>query len=285
MVFINNLKPQVMKPKLPILFLAILLPVMVFSQSFDVNRALATTDDQLFMKHIYTHSVLLQTMQAAFEKKADISNEEANKLVEEKLKELNNPALNELYAQVKPEDVTRIGLLLYLVMGGLTNLSGDYEASLTFGGGFGLFMMFTLGNFILMPELYYMWQGFGAKDGDYKESVVFNQLALSLTMLYIIRMQSINLVFGLSPQFYYALGGKLKADDEPDQDVEFDGEYAANRVQTYLGISAGIMLQNAMMIRLIYGLGVSKMFKNQDTKMYFWGLVLSMPLWSLGGGK
>jgi len=274
-----------MKPKLSVLFLAMLLPVMVFSQSSRINSALATTDDELFMKHIYTHSVLLQTMQAAFDKKADISDEDAKKLVDEKLKELNNPALNQLYAQVKPEDVTRIGLLLYLVMGGLTNLSGNYEANLTFGGGFGLFLMYTLGNFILMPELYYMWQGFGAKDGNYKESLVFNQLAISLTMLYVIRMQAINLVLGLSPQFYYALGGKYKVENEPDEDIEFEGEYAANRMQTYLGISAGIMLQNAMMIRLIYGLGISKMFKNQDTKMYFWGLVLTMPLWSLGGGQ
>jgi len=274
-----------MKPKLSVLFLAMVLPAMVFSQSSRINSALATTDEELFMKHIYTHSVLLRTMQAALEKKADISDEEAKKLVEEKLKELNNPALNQIYAQAKPEDVARIGLLLYLVMGGLNNLSGNYEASLTFGGGFGLFLMYTLGNFILMPELYYMWQGFGAKDGNYNEKVVFNQLALSLTMLYVIRMQAINLVLGLSPQFYYSLGGKYKVDDEPDEDVEFDGEYGANRMQTYLGITAGIMLQNAMMIRVIYGLGLSKMFKNQDTKTYFWGLVLTMPLWSLGGGQ
>jgi hypothetical protein len=274
-----------MKPKLPVVLLAMLLPVMVFSQSSRINSALAMSDDELFMKHIYTHSVLLQTMQAAFEKKADISDEEAIKLVDEKLKELNNPALNQLYAQVKPEDVTRIGLLLYLVMGGLTNLDGDYESSLTFGGGFGLFLMYTLGNFILMPELYYMWQGFGTKDGDYKESLVFNQLALSLTMLYVIRMQTINLVMGLSPQFYYTFSGKAKGDDEPDVDLEFDGEYAFKRMQTYLGITAGIMLQNAMMIRVIYGLGLSELAKNQDTKAYFWGLVLSMPLWSLGGSK
>jgi len=274
-----------MKPKLSVLFLAMLLPVMVFSQSSRINSALSTTDDDLFMKNVYTHSVLLRTMQAAVEKKADISNEEAKKLVEEKLKELNNPALNQLYAQVTPEDVTRIGLLLYLVMGGLTNLNGDYEANLTFGGGFGLFLMYTLGNFILMPELYYMWQGFGAKDGDYKESLVFNQIALSLTMLYVIRMQTINLVMGLSPQFYYSFSGKYKATDEPDEDIEFEGEYAAKRMQTFLGITGGIMLQNALMIRLIYGLGLSKLAKNQDTKAYFLGLVLSMPLWSLGGSK
>jgi len=275
-----------MKPKLPVLLLAIFLPVMVFSQSSRINSALSTTDDELLMKNIYTHSVLLRTMQAALEKKADISDEEAIKLVDEKLKELNNPALNQLYAQVKPEDVTKIGLLLYLVMGGLTDLPiDDYKASLTFGGGFGLFLMYTLGNFILMPELYYMWQGFGAKDGDYKESLVFNQLALSLTMLYVIRMQTINLVLGLSQQFYYSFNGKYKATDEPDEDIEFDGEYAAKRVQTFLGISAGIMLQNSMMIRAIYGLGLSKLAKNQDGKAYFWGLVLSMPLWSLGGSK
>ena len=272
-----------MKPKLPILLLAMLLPVMVFSQSFRVSSALSTTDEQLFMKHIYTQSVLLRTMQAALEKKADISDEEAKKLVEEKLKELNNPALNQIYAQAKPEDVARIGLLLYLVMGGLNNLSGNYESNLAFGGGFGFFLMYTLGNFILMPELFYMWRGFGAKDGNYEETVVFNQLALSLTMLYVIRMQTINLVLGLSPQFYYSLNGKFKVDDEPDEDIEFDGEYAAKRMQTFLGISAGIMLQNAMMIRVIYGLGLSTLFKNQDTKAYFWGLVLSMPLWTLGG--
>ena len=96
-------------------------------------------------------------------------------------------------------------------------------------------------------------------------------------------MQTINLVLGLSPQFYYSFSGKYKVDDEPDEDIEFDGEYGANRVQSFLGISGGIMLKNAMMIRLIYGLGLSKIQKNQDGKAYFWGLVFSMPLWSLGG--
>ena len=79
-----------MKQKLPVLLLAILLPVMVISQSSRINSALSATDDELFMKHIYTHSILLQTMQAALEKKADISDEEAIKLVDEKLKELND---------------------------------------------------------------------------------------------------------------------------------------------------------------------------------------------------
>jgi len=284
MPFIINLKPQFMKPKLSVLMLAILLPVMVFSQSFRVSSALSTTDDQLFMKHIYTHSVLLQTMQAALGKEADISNEEATKLVEEKLRLLNNPVLDKMYAQVKAEDVAKIGLILYLVMGGVNNLpNDDYESKLAFGGGFGFFLMYTIANFILMPELFFMMQGFGEKFNGSEGSVRLNQLALSLTMLYVIRAQTINFVLGLAPQFYYTFSGKLKEDDEPDEDLEFDGEYGANRLQTYLGLTAGVMLQNAMMIRLIYGLGLTKFFKNQDMKTYFFGLVLSMPLWSLGG--
>jgi len=275
-----------MKPKLSVLLLAILLPVLVFSQSFRVNSALAVSDEQLFMKHIYTHSVLLQTMQAALGKEADISKEEATKLVEEKLRELNNPTLDKMYAQVKAEDVARIGLILYLVMGGINNLpSGDYDSKLAFGGGFGFFLMYTIGNFILMPELFFMMQGFGEKSSGYEGSVRFNQLALSLTMLYIIRAQAINFVLGVSPQFYYTFSGKFKQDGEPDEDVEFDGEYGANRLQTYLAFSGGVLLQNAMMIRLIYGLGLTKLFKNQDPKTYFLGLVLSMPIWSLGGAK
>jgi hypothetical protein len=275
-----------MKPKLSVLFLTILLPIAVFSQSFRVNSALATSDEELFMKHIYTNSVLLQTMHAALDKKADISDEEAQKLVEEKLRLLNNPALNELYAQVKAEDVVRIGLILYLVMGGVNNLPGDdYESKLAFGGGFGFFLMYTIANFILMPELFFMMQGFGEKYSGYEASVRFNQLALSLTMLYVIRAQAINFVLGLSPQFYYTFSGKFKQDDEPDEDVEFDGEYGANRLQTYLGITAGVLLQNAVMIRLIYGLGLTKLFKNQDLKTYFFGLVLTMPIWSLGGSN
>jgi hypothetical protein len=275
-----------MKPKLPVFLLAMLLPVMVISQTSRINSALSTTDEQLFMKHIYTHSVLLQTMQAALGKEADISNEEAKKLVEEKLRLLNNPVLDKMYAQVKSEDLVKIGLILYLVMGGVNNLpDDDYESKLAFGGGFGFFLMYTIGNFILMPELFFMMQGFGEKYNSSEGSVRFNQLALSLTMLYIFRAQTINFVLGLSPQFYYTFSGKFKEDDEPDEDVEFDGEYGANRLQTYLGITGGVMLQNALMIRLIYGLGLTKLFKNQDQKTYFLGLVLSMPLWTLGGGK
>ena len=275
-----------MKPKLTGLLLAFLLPVLVFSQSFRVNSALATSDEELLMKHIYSHSVLLQTMRAALSKEADISKEEATKLVEQKLKELNNPTLDKMYAQVKAEDVVRIGLILYLVMGGVNNLPGDdYESKLAFGGGFGFFLMYTIANFILMPELFFMMQGFGEKYSSYEASVRFNQLALSLTMLYIIRAQTINFVLGIAPQFYYSLSGKFKEEGEPDEDVEFDGEYGANRLQTYLGFTGGVLLQNAMMIRLIYGLGLTKLFKNQDPKTYFLGLVLSMPLWTLGGAK
>lgn len=274
-----------MKPKLMGLLLAIVFPVVVFSQSFRVNSALATSDEELFAKQLYKHSTLLQTMQAALEKKANISDEEARKLVEEKLQLLNNAYLNQLYAQVTAEDKAKIGLLLYLVMGGLNNLPDSYEANLAFGGGFGFFLMYTIANFILMPELFFMAQGFGEKYSGTKASIRFSQLALSLTMLYIIRAQTINFVLGLSPQFYYAFSGKYKQDGEPDEDINFDDEYAAQRLQFFLALSGGVMLKNDMMIRLIYGLGLSKLFKDQDPKAYFFGLVLSMPLWSLNGSK
>lgn len=270
-----------MKSKLSLLAMLVALPALLFGQSFNVNGALGKTNEQLFAKDLYTHSVILQTMAVAMEGKATISDDEARRLVEEKLKSLNDPALTERYAQVKPEDIIKIGLILYLTMGGVSNLPDPYKNQLTFGAGFGVFLMYTLSNFILMPELLFMWQGFGEKYNDNKITTRFSQLALSLTMLYIIHAQTIRFVVGLSPQFFYSFSGKIKEEDEPDEDVEFDGEYGANRFTTFLGLSFGVLLQNDFMIRAMYSLGLTKIYKDQDPKMYYLALILSMPLWSL----
>ena len=121
-----------MKPKLLGLLIAFLLPVLAFSQSFNVNAALKTSEDELFMKNLYKNSVLLQTMQAALSSKADISDNEARILVEEKLKALKNPELDRLYAAVSPDNIAKIGVILYLIMGGLNHLpaGSDLESQL-----------------------------------------------------------------------------------------------------------------------------------------------------------
>lgn len=270
-----------MKPKLFLLAFLVALPALLFSQSFNVNKALGKTNDQLFAKELYSHSVILQTLAVAMEGHASISEDDAKLLVEEKLRSLNDPALTERYAQVSPEDIIKIGLILYLTMGAASNLPDPYKGNLAFGTGFGVFLMYTLSNFVLMPELLFMWQGFGEKYNDSKATTRFAQIALSLTMLYIIHAQTIRFVVGLSPQFFYSFSGKITQDDEPDEDVEFDGEYGANRFTTFIGLSFGVMLQNDFMIRAMYSLGLTKMYKGQDPKMYYLALILSMPLWSL----
>jgi hypothetical protein len=270
-----------MKRKLIVLSVLAFLPLMLMAQNFDFKKALSETDQQLFEKEIFKHSVLLQSISAGMSKAIDIGEAEAGELVKTKLEELNSPVLNNMYSQVSKENMIKIGLLLYLALSGINDLPDPYEAQLTFGAGFGFFLMYTLANFVLMPELYYMWQGYKEEYSGNSATARFSQVALSLTMLYILRAQVLNFVLGLSPQFYYSLSGKIKEDGEPDEDIEFGGDYGARRLQMYLGLSAGIMLQNAMMIRLMYSLGLTKIYKNQDPRPYLIALIITMPLWSL----
>lgn len=274
-----------MKPLLTSLLIAICLPIVSFSQSFQVNKALSVSDQQLLSKEIYQHSILLQTIEASIDKTVELNSDEARKLVEEKLKELNNPALNEYFAKISPNDVIRIGILLHLIMGGISGLPDSYSSQLSFGAGFGAFLMYTIANFIIMPELYFMSLGAGEKysGGGDKVTRRFAQLALSVALLYVIQAEQIKILLGISPQLHYSLSGKIKEEGEPDEDIEFDGEYAAKRIQAFLGLNAGVMLQNGLMIRLVYALGLSKIYKQSDPKLFYMGLILSMPLWSLGG--
>jgi hypothetical protein len=274
-------KLTIMKSKLIVLLVAIGLPLLASSQQFNVAGAFNKTDDQLFARELYKHSVLLQTLEAALNKEADINDEQARQLVRQRLEELNDPRLNALYDQVKPADIARIGIILYLLMSGVNNVPDQYDMQLGFGTGFGFFLMYTLANFVLMPELFFALQGFTEKDGSYEVKTRFSQIALSLTMLYLIKAQTLSFVLGIAPQFFYNLSGKVKEDGEPDEDIEFGGEYGARRLQMYLGLTAGIMLQQGMMIRFMYSLGLNKIYKNGDPKLYYLALILSVPLWNL----
>jgi hypothetical protein len=124
-----------------------------------------------------------------------------------------------------------------------------------------------------------MWRAYGQDAGNTDYNVRFTYLSLAATVLYVIRATAINFVVGLSPNLGYALGGRVKYGDNKE-DIEF-GDNGANRINFGIGVTAGIQLKNAMMLRLIYNFGLSKLYDGSDVKSYFIALAFSMPLWSL----
>ena len=102
-------------------------------------------------------------------------------------------------------------------------------------------------------------------------------MALALTALYVVHASTINLVFGISPTLAYIFAGKYFYEDGTKENVDFDGPNGANRFGFYLGLNAGILLKNAVMIRLIYSLGISKIFKEGDPTMFMWALAFNIP--------
>jgi hypothetical protein len=146
-------------------------------------------------------------------------------------------------------------------------------------------MMYTIANFILHPELLFMVRSYGEKQGSATTITRFTQLALAFTVLYAIQASSLRFVFGISPILAYALSGKYIYDNDEKESVNFDGQNGANRLGFSLGINFGILLQNAIMIRLMYSFGLTKIYKNSDPAMFMWALMLSVPFSVFSGGQ
>jgi hypothetical protein len=273
-----------MKSKLKGLLVAmLLLPVITIGQVFKAPEFSRHTDMVLLAKQIEKNSPLVKSLMASNAIRTDMTAEEARAIINEKLNELNNEDLKKVYSKLDNEQATRVGIILYLMMNGLSNTS-DYpqDYKLAFGGGLGVYVMWTLANFILMPELAYMIRPFKAEYGGdtYKER--YSLLTLAFTAMYVARLQAISLLFGLSPNLGFALSGKYKDGDDDWEDIDLDDE-GFEKTQIGLGITAGVMLQNAMIIRLMYNLGLSKLYDGIDLKMYAIVLALHVPLWTLGG--
>lgn len=262
-----------------LLFTVLFMPVALTAQNFNVPSLNQESDFAFFLKTLEKKSPLLQKMQASTSIEKNMSEDEARALVEKKLRELDDKELDKTYAKLSNDQLVRVGFILYLLMNGLSDVPDGFDYESKIGGGFGAFLMFTLANIIVMPELTLMWRAYGQDAGSTDYSVRFTYLSVAATVLYVIRATAINFVVGLSPNLGYALGGRVKYGDDKE-DIEF-GDNGANRMNFGLGITAGIQLKNAMMLRLIYNLGLSKLYDGSDVKSYFIALAFSMPLWSL----
>ena len=262
-----------------LLFTVLLMPVALNAQQFKVPSLNGESDFAYFLKTLEKKSPLLQKMHASATPGKNMSEAEARALVEKKLRELNDKEIDKTYSKLSSEQLVRVGFILYLLMNGLSDVPSGYDYDSKIGAGFGVFLMFTLANIIVMPELTLMWRAYDQKSGNTDYNVRFTYLSLAATVLYVIRATAINFVVGLSPNLGYALGGRVKYGDNKE-DIEF-GDNGANRMNFGIGITAGIQLKNAMMLRLIYNFGLSKLYDGSDVKSYFVALAFSMPLWSL----
>jgi hypothetical protein len=262
-----------------LLFTVLFMPVILNAQNFQVPSLNGESDFAFFLKTLEKKSPLLQKMQTSATLEKNMSETEARALVEKKLRELNDKELDKTYAKLSSDQLVRVGFILYLLMNGLSDVPSGYSYDSKIGGGLGVFLMVTLANIIVMPELTLMMRAYGQDAGNTDYNVRFTYLSLAATVLYVIRATAINFVVGLSPNLGYALGGRVKYGDNKE-DIEF-GDNGANRLNFGLGITAGIQLKNAMMLRLIYNLGLSKLYDGSDVKSYFVALAFSMPLWSM----
>jgi len=263
-----------------LLFTVLLMPVVMNAQNFQVPSLNQESDFAFFLKTLEKKSPLLQKMHASTTSEKNMAEAEARALVEKKLRELNDKELDKTYAKLSNDQLIRVGFILYLLMNGLSDVPDGLDYDSKIGAGFGAFLMLTLANIIVMPELTVMWRAYGEKVGNTNYDVRFTYLSLAATVLYVIRATAINFVVGLSPSLAYALSGRVKYGDQK-QDLDFS-EGAANHMNFGIGVTAGIQLKNAMMLRLIYNFGLSKLYdNNSDVKSYFIALTFSMPLWSL----
>ena len=276
-----TINPANMKSNLTGLLLALLLPTIIFGQTFKAPEFSHHTDIALLAKQIEKHSPLVKNLLASTNIRTDMSPQEARAIINQKLNELNNEDLKKVYARLDNEQATRVGIILYLMMNGLSN-TGDYpqDFKMGFGGGLGVYLMWTLANFVLMPEFAYMMRSFKSESvgNTYRDRYSF--LSLAFTAMYVLRMTTINLLFGLSPNLSYLLSGSSKAGDQDWEDIDLDNQ-GVEKAQIGLGITAGVMLQNAIIIRLMYNLGLSKLRDNNDFKMYAIALALHVPFWTL----
>ena len=264
-----------------LLLSALLLPAISFSQNFSLPDLSPRGDFNHFLQQIEQRSPVLQKLYAANVIKTDMREEEARALIYEKLQEIGNPALDEKYNEMDAAQIKRAGIVLYALINGLINADDGpgYEFKSKAGFGVGAFLMFTVANFVLMPELSLLFRSFGESFSSNELTARFTYLTLAFTVMYMIQAQTLTFLVGLAPSLGYALGGTYKSDDQKE-DIEF-GDNGAKRINLGLVLTAGIMLQNAMTIRLMYNLGLSKVFDNSDYKMFMFALVLTMPIWTL----
>ena len=264
-----------------LLLAGLLMPVVLSAQNFQVPSLNRESDFTFFLKTLEKKSPLLQKMQASTTDAKNLSVDEARALVEKRLRELNDKELSNSYAKLTDDQTIRVGFILYLLMNGLSNTADypgyDYKSKI--GGGVGVFLMYTLAQLIIMPELSVMFRSYGIENGADDYSARFTYLNFAVSVLYLIKAATLNFVLGVSPNLGYALGGTYKSDDEKE-DIEF-GDDGAKRINFGIGLTAGIMLQNAMMLRLIYNFGLSKIYSDDKAKTYFIALAFSMPLRNL----
>lgn len=273
-----------MKSTRTLLLVALLLPVIGFSQSFRIPDLSQQGDIAYFSRELVRTSPVLQQLLAHKDDvKTDMTAGEAKALIYDRLNELGDQSLKTTYDGMTPEQLIRVGIILHLMMNGLTNTPDvpGYDYKSRFGAGVGVYLMATLAHFVLMPELSLLWRPFGSESTgspDYKASITY--LTLAFTAMYVIQAQTLNILLGLGPNLGYALGGRYKYGDSDSEKIEF-GDNGTNRVNLGLMLTAGIMLRNATMIRLIYNFGLSKLYDDADYKMYFFALAVSFPLWNL----
>ena len=268
-----------MKSKLTWVLLSMLIPLFSIGQAATVNKLLQGSDAEFFASELYKRSPLLQQLYAAASESTNISENEATNLVSKKLKELNNEELNKLYAGVSPDDKLKIGVMLYFLLNHMSNLYPGTKNNIGPGFGAGVYLMYTLAQIVLMPELSFGVRSFGDKYSSFKNVYTLSFLAMAFTAMYVLEHGNMDFLFGLSPALWYGLGGKVKQDDQKD-DITFGGHNGMIRAQFAMGILAGIMLQNAMMLRLQYNFGVTRLFNNGDPRLNALALYLSIPLWS-----
>jgi len=276
------------KPFLLAVLMIILLPILTFSQQFSVNKALNSSDEAFFMKELTRISPQLQAI-ATNPNLQHITAEEAADMLIKKIKALNDPELNKLIDDAEDDaGETSIGVVLHILMNGLSNTEDatpapEYKSKV--GAGIGVYAMWKLANFLLGPELIFIMRSFGVEYAGNSVTTKFSQLALAINALYAIRLTTLSIVLGVSPTVLYSLSGKYVYDNDDKEDVEFGGEDGANRITTQLGLNAGILLRNMMMIRFIYSIGLSKIYKDGDEKMYMMALAFSIPFSVFSGGK
>jgi len=270
---------HVMKLTRCLLFAGLFLPVVLFGQNTQPLSTNSESDFAFFVKTLEKRSPLLQKMYASTTHAKNLSADEAKELVEKKLKELNDKELSNTYAKLSNDQMVKIGFVLYLLMNGLSNTTDypGYDYKSKFGGGIGVFLMYTMSKLILMPELAVMWRSYGEEGGGSEYKVHFTYLSLAVTVLYVIEATALKFVVGVAPSLGYALGGKVKYNGHSES-IEF-GDNGAKRINAGIGLTAGILLQRDMMLRLIYNFGLSKLYDGDKAKTYFYGLVFSMPLW------
>jgi Outer membrane protein beta-barrel domain len=151
---------------------------------------------------------------------------------------------------------------------------------------------FGEGALRLMPELNYINKGYTLKTSvdllgqpvavDGNSNVSYLELPLNLA--YTVPVGDNNLLLGAGPYAAYGLGGKNKVTTttggqtvKQDSDVEFgSGEEQINRFDYGLNVMVGYLLNNGLLIKLNYSLGLAELSNNSATKYKnsYFGLTL-----------